>query len=666
MIEKKAVNNLRVLACEMIQNANSGHPGIALGSAPILYTLFSKSMRVDIKNPSNFLRDRFVLSAGHGSSILYATLYAMGYNYSIDDLKNFRKLNSKTPGHPEVNIDFGVECTTGPLGQGVATAVGLALAEKILSEKFNKKDCKLFDNHTYALVGEGCLMEGVSFEALSFAGNLNLNKLIVLYDCNKISLDGETKETFNIDINKVFEGLGFNVFEVKDGNDINEIDDAIKRARKSLKPSFIKINTIIGFGSDFANSHKSHGAPLGEQGIESLRKNLNVNSASFKFEKEVEDHFKECKKRLEVIGSDLNDKLKFYKKNYKKEYARIFDFFKKTDFENLKSILEKITVDKNLASRDLGAIVLNEIANNCPQVIGGTADLSSSTKAFIKEGGKISKFDYDARNIMFGVREFGMSCICNGLALYGFRPFASTFLVFSDYLKNGIRLSALMNLPLTYIFTHDSIAVGEDGPTHQPIEQLIAIRAIPNVKLFRPANLSETCASYLNSYITNSPTVIALSRQNLYNFNSEIADALKGGYVVDYEGKNNELNAVIVATGSEVKLALDVKAKLKMKGFGVRVVSMPCVELFLEQPESYQNKILPKNFPSIISIEAGSTMGWSRITGKNGVNIGIDEFGTSAPFVEVFKKFEMTEDKICQKVIKMIKKNKTKINFLFS
>lgn len=649
-MENKIINNIRILSMNTINKAKSGHPGIALGAAPILYSLYAKHLNVYNKDNSSFMRDRFVLSAGHGSSLLYSTLHAFGFPISIDDLKEFRQFKSVTPGHPELYVKRGIECSTGPLGQGVSTAVGMALANKMLSSRFDKEDVKLFDNYVYALVGEGCLMEGVSFEALSFAGNLNLNNLIVLYDCNNISLDGSTNETFNVDFKKLYESIGFNFIEVKDGNNVSEIDNAIIDAKKSNKPSFIKINTHIGFGSALQDNNKSHGSPLGEDGMEVLKKNLNIEVNDFELLPEVKVELEKISERFAEVNKLFNSKIEYYKNNYKKEYEELLNFYN-SDYSDCFKCLSGLDVSEDKSGRDLGGLVLNELASKYTQIIGGTADLSSSTKAIVKDGGKVLPNDFAGRNIMYGVREFAMACISNGLALCGFMPFCSTFFVFSDYMKNAMRISALMDLPVLYVLTHDSIAVGEDGPTHQPVEQLAGLRTIPNLQVFRPSNLAEVKASYCWYLQNKKPTVVVLSRQNLKNIESDEEKALKGGYILKEE--NNKLNLVIVATGSEVALALDVKEELENNGLGVRVVSVPNVNLFNANSKEYKDTVIPRNI-KVVSIEAGSTYGWGNITGKCGYNFGVDTFGESAKPQDVFNKFELTKEAIVEKIKNLI------------
>jgi len=656
-LESKNVNALRVLAVDMIENAKSGHPGIALGAAPILYALYSKHMNVVPDDDKNILRDRFIMSAGHGSSILYATLHAFGFKISIDDLKNFRKFQSITPGHPEVDFVPGVDATTGPLGQGVSMAVGMAIAQKLMASRFNKHDLTLFDNYTYTLCGEGCLMEGVSFEALSLAGSLNLNKLIILYDCNNITLDGNLDSVMNMDILKYMESIGFNTLEVQDGNSVKSISDAITKAKTfKEKPTFIKINTHIGFGCPLQDSHKAHGSILGMENVTILKQNLGIDSEPFCLSKDVQRDFVFINKRFSTIKRNLKERLKTYSKAYPGDYKLLQQML---NGEINYSVLEEIKTNESMAGRESGSLVLNELARKNPSIVCLSADLFSSTKAIIKDSGYINN-NFGNRNLKCGVREFAMGAISNGIALYGgLIPVQSTFMVFSDYCKPALRLSAMMNQKVISVFTHDSIAVGEDGATHQPIEQLMGLRTIPNIQLFRPANLNETIASYIHSLRYKGSSVLALSRQKLNEFNCKINDALMGGYIVSKENKK-QLNGVILATGSEVSIALDVKRILDIKGYNIRVVSMPSIEVFEKQSEKYKNSIIPLNLKSIFAIEAGASAIWYKYVGKYGKVYGVDKFGMSAAPQEIYNFMKLTSDDISKDIIKVIKQNNEK------
>lgn len=654
MRENTAINNLRVLACDMITNAKSGHPGVALGATPICMAV-QKVMNSSAKYTNHLLRDRFVLSCGHGSSMLYAMLHLLGYNISIDDLKNFRKIGSKTPGHPEVGVVDGVDVSTGPLGQGVANAVGLALAEKHLAAIFNKNDIKLFDNYTYCVLGDGCLMEGVANEALSFAGTNNLNKLIYLYDSNKITIDGSTDMTFSQDTKKVLEGYGFNVFEVEDGNSVSAIENAIKLAKLGNKPSFIIVKTKIGYGSVLEGSNKVHGTPLKEEELAQLRVNLGINTEPFGVLDETKEYFQDIASRKEVEYSAIANKLDLYKVKYPSDYKVLEEYL--SGYANIDKVLEEISIDEEKSTRDLSGMVLNHLSKYYGNIIGGTADVSASSKAYIKEGGNFSDGNPQGRNIMFGIREHAMSAIANGVALYGgLKVFASTFFAFSDYMKNGIRMSALMDLPVTYILSHDSIAVGEDGPTHQCIEQLVQFRAMPNINVFRPCNIAEVKAAYRVALTDSKPTIMALSRQGVPPLHSTMQSALKGGYILSKE-ESNHIDVILIATGSEVQYAISAKEILKEKGYSVRVVSMPCVELFEAQSIKYKEEVLPNDVTNRVSIEAGSTLPWYKYIGLSGATIGVDTFGMSGSWKDLYNHFGFSPENVANIAIDVIKSN---------
>lgn len=653
-IDERVVNSLRFTAVNMIELANSGHPGIALDIAPLIYVLYSKHMNVVPSDPNNIMRDRLVLSAGHASSVLYATLSAVGYGIKENDLRAFRKLGSITPGHPEIGVTPGIDCSAGPLGQGVAEAVGLALAEKMMAERFNIDECKFFDNYTYCVAGDGCMMEGVSYEALSLAGALKLNKFILFYDRNKITLDGGISKVFDVDVKKYMQALGFDVLEVVDGNDIGQIDDAISSAKQSKeKPVCVILNTKIGYGSELEGQNKAHGTPLGTQGIAYLKEKLNITCEPFDYDADVKKYLNDLKKHYDKIKKDFKNRVDYYKKNCKDVYDDINNFLN-PDFESLYDILANFKSEKTKAStREWGGEVLKEIARNYECVVGGTADVASSTKTRLAK--QSVNESMKNRDIDYGVREFGMSAISNGLALYGFKPFCSTFFAFSDYMKNGIRMSALMNLPVKYVFTHDSYMVGEDGPSHQPVEQLVSLRVMPNINVFRPCDLTEVCASYCVAFNTQCPSAVVLTRQNLPMQNSSFSDALKGGYVLKSE--KGVLNLIIIATGSEVQIATGVAEELEKKGYGVRVVSMPCMELFDKQPETYRKGVLPKGVLKL-SIEAGSVIGWDKYV-DNGVKYGMDCFGASADGESLSQKYGFNVKnitKIAKNMLKEVKK----------
>lgn len=644
-IENKAVNTLRMLSVDQIENANSGHPGLPLGAAPMAYALFKNHLVRDSKDLNWKNRDRFVLSAGHGSALLYSLFYLFDYGLTLDDLKNFRQLDSKTPGHPEYGHTRGVEATTGPLGQGIAMAVGMAIAEEKLAALYNKDDLKLVDHYTYALVGDGCLMEGISNEASSLAGTLKLDKLIVLYDSNKISIEGSTDLAFSENVCDRYKALGWDTFVVHDGNDLDEINAKIEEAKKSDKPALIEVKTKIGYGSPREDSAKAHGEPLGKEDRKSTREFFGLPDEDFYVDEDVKAHFQ---KIVEENTARVNEKKKIeeeYAKKYPKEYE---DYLAAFNLEK-KELLEDSyydSFDKDMATRAISGEVLNKIAKDNIHIFGGSADLGPSNKTMLKGEEYFSADNRLGRNITFGVRENAMGAITNGILLHGgLRTYASTFLVFSDYLKPTIRLAALMNLPNVYIFTHDSIGVGEDGPTHQPIEHLAMLRSIPGIVVIRPADGRETAASLNLAFNSkNTPFVLALSRQNLPQLENSSRDIYRGAYIIKKE--EGELEKIVIATGSEVSLALEAAEGLK----GVRVVSMPSMEMFDAQSSDYKEEILPSNITKRISLEALSSFGWHKYIGMKGMAISIDTFGASGKGAEVFERFGFTKENIRRKI----------------
>lgn len=635
------VNTIRMLSIDQVQKANSGHPGLPLGAAPMAYELFKDHLKINPKDPNWHNRDRFILSAGHGSALLYSLLYLFGYGLSLEDLKNFRQILSKTPGHPEYGHTVGVDATTGPLGQGISMAVGMALAEEKLGALYNK-DIKLIDHYTYALVGDGCLMEGISNEASSLAGTLNLKKLIVLYDSNNITIEGSTDLAFAEDVLKRYDALGWDTFEVMDGNNLEEISKAIEDAKKSPNPAMIKVNTKIGYGSPMAGSEKSHGSPLGIENIKKTREFFNMKDEDFYVDEEVKDNFSQIIKNLQEKYQEDKKNEEKYKEKYPKlykEYIESLDKSKNIDYVD-KDFYDSF--DKDMATRQTSGKVLNHIAKKCKYLFGGSADLAGSNKSSLDGEEYFSKDNRLGRNITFGVRENAMGAITNGMLLHGgLRPYNATFLVFSDYMKPTIRLASLMNIPNIYIFSHDSIGVGEDGPTHQPIEHLAMLRSIPNLIVFRPADGRETCVAWnLAMQSKNTPIALILTRQNLSQLENSSIDAKKGAYIIKKE--EEKLEKIIIATGSEVHLALEATKDIK----NVRVVSMPSMELFEAQTASYREEILPKEIKKRISVEASSSFGWQKFTGLEGKNISIDTFGISAPAKEVYKYFGITVENI--------------------
>ncbi len=644
--EELLVNSIRFLSAYAIEKANSGHPGLPLGAAPMAYTLWGRHLNINPKDPNWINRDRFILSAGHGSMLNYALLHLYGFDLTIDDIKNFRQIDSKTPGHPEYRWTEGIEATTGPLGQGISTAVGIALAEEYLREKYNKKDLNLIDHYTYAICGDGDLMEGVGYEALSLAGTLGLSKLIILYDSNNITIDGGTDISFNEDIKKRFKGFDFQYLEVEDGNDIDAIDKTIKEAKKDTKrPTLIEIKTIIGYGAkSLEGTSKVHGAPLGDQGLSELKDFFKWDYEPFEVpEKAYELANEELDKKKKVYDKWLEIENK-YKEEYPEEYKSFMDGINGVVPEDLYNE-DFFKFEKDLATREASSICLNTIAEKLDYFIGGSADLASSNKTEIKSSYSFSKDDRTGKNIRYGIREFAMSAIGNGILLHGgLKTFVSTFLVFSDYLKAGMRLSSIMELPLIYVFTHDSIGVGEDGPTHQPIEQLTMMRAQPNLNIIRPCDAVETAYAWKIAMESDrTPTAFALSRQTLPILEGSGEGLLRGGYIIS-EAKNREkIDLILLSSGSEVQFAISAKEKLEADGISTRVVSMPCMEIFDSQDDEYKESVLPKDIRNRISLEAASDIPWGKYVGLDGVSIGLDRFGMSGPADSVFENLNIGE-----------------------
>lgn len=657
-VDQLGVNTLRTLSIDAIQRANSGHPGLPMGAAPMAYVLWTRHLKINPKTHMNWVnRDRFVLSAGHGSALLYSLAHLAGYDVSMDDLKNFREWKSNTPGHPEYGCTDGVEATTGPLGQGISMAVGMAMAEAHLGKKFNREGYPVMDHYTYALIGDGDLMEGVASEAASLAGHLKLGKLIALYDSNGISLDGKTSASFTENVGARFEAYGWQYILVEDGFNLEEIDKAIVQAKaESDKPTIIEIKTTIGYGSENQGTHKVHGSPLGEEGVAHAKEVYNWNYPPFTVPEEVSQRFKEC---LQDKGVEAENKWNEMFEAYKKEYSdlaqKFSDGFSNKVPNTLGDILPQYGEDDSIATRAASQKAINALAKEVSSLWGGAADLASSNKTVIAGEGDFQPESYEGRNIWFGVREFGMACAMNGIMLHGgTRVFGSTFFVFSDYLKAAIRLSAIQKLPVIYVLTHDSVAVGKDGPTHEPIEQLASLRTIPNVQVLRPADGNETSAAWKVALETlDKPTILVLSRQNLDTLpisKEKVFDGVeKGGYVV--QRAENEADGVLIATGSEVGLALKAKEELQKKGKDVSVVSLPSWERFETQSEEYKDTVIPKKIKKRVTIEAGSTYGWAKYAGDHGVMIGIDEFGMSAPSDIVLRELGMSVENIVSRYL---------------
>ena len=654
-MSQKSVNAIKVLGVDAINKAKSGHPGVVMGAAPMAYSLFTKHLRVNPKKTDWINRDRFVLSAGHGSMLLYSLLHLSGFeDVSLEEVKNFRQWGSKTPGHPEFGHTKGIDATTGPLGQGISTAVGMALAERYLAAKYNKEGYNLFDHYTYVICGDGDIMEGVASEASSFAAVQKLNKLVVLYDSNDICLDGETKDAFSENVRARYEAYGWNTILVEDGASVEAVNAAIEQAKKSDKPTLIEVKTIIGAGSpNRQGTNGVHGAPLGEEETALFRKEIGWENEPFDIPADVYADFK-----VNVADRGEGEYAKWEKlyADYKAAYPELAKELEEVlSREDIKRLSKESFSFKNVgeaqATRNSSQDAINSVAAVLPTFFGGSADLSHSNMTFIKGDNLQDDAHRTERNVQFGVREFAMATVLNGLMLHGgVRVFGGTFFVFSDYLKGALRLSALQNLPVTYVFTHDSIAVGEDGPTHEPIEHLASLRTIPNTYVFRPADATETQAAWYLSQKTNDrPTSIVLTRQNLPILeNSSFEKVVKGAYVV-YE-TSADFDTILIATGSEVALAIDVARELEKDGSKVRVVSMPSVELFEEQSKEYKEELLPLNIRRRVSLEMGNSALWYKYVGLDGLAIGIDKFGASAPANKVIEEYGFTVEAVVEKI----------------
>lgn len=654
-MSQKSVNAIKVLGVDAINKAKSGHPGVVMGAAPMAYSLFTKHLRVNPKKTDWINRDRFVLSAGHGSMLLYSLLHLSGFeDVSLEEVKNFRQWGSKTPGHPEFGHTKGIDATTGPLGQGISTAVGMALAERYLAAKYNKEGYDLFNHYTYVICGDGDIMEGVASEASSFAAVQKLNKLVVLYDSNDICLDGETKDAFSENVRARYEAYGWNTILVEDGANVDAVSAAIEQAKKSDKPTLIEVKTIIGAGSpNRQGTNGVHGAPLGDEETALFRKEIGWENEPFDIPADVYADFK-----ANVAERGENEYAKWEKlyADYKVKFPELAKELEEAlTREDIKHLSKESFSFKNVgeaqATRNSSQDAINSVAAVLPTFFGGSADLSHSNMTFIKGDGLQDDKHRTERNVQFGVREFAMATVLNGLTLHGgVRVFGGTFFVFSDYLKAALRLSALQNLPVTYVFTHDSIAVGEDGPTHEPIEHLASLRTIPNTYVFRPADATEAQAAwYLSQKTNNKPTSIVLTRQNLPILeNSSFEKVAKGAYVV-YETAE-EFDTILIATGSEVALAIDVARELEKDGSKVRVVSMPSVELFEEQSKEYKEELLPLNVRRRVSLEMGNSALWYKYVGLDGLAIGIDKFGASAPANKVIEEYGFTVEAVVEKI----------------
>ena len=653
-IDMTCVNAIRVLAADAIQKANSGHPGLPLGSAPMAYELWANHMNHNAKDPKWANRDRFILSGGHGSTLLYSLLHFYGYGLTMEDMKNFRQDGSLTPGHPEYRHTVGVEATTGPLGAGMGMAVGMAMAEAHLAATFNKPEYPVVDHYTFALGGDGCMMEGISSEAFSLAGTLGLSKLIIFYDSNRISIEGSTDIAFTENVQKRMEAFGFQTITVEDGNDLAAISQAIEAAKADKKrPSFITVKTQIGYGCPAKQGKASaHGEPLGEENVKALKENLGwaKPEEAFCIPDEVYAHYKELAAKGAAAEAKWDALFADYAAKYPAEKQLWDKFHAPVDAKALLSDESFWAYeDKAQATRGLSGTMINRIKDIMPQLIGGSADLAPSNKTHMKDEGDFSRDNYAGRNLHFGVRELAMAAIANGITLHGgLRTYVGTFFVFSDYIKPMVRLAALMGIPVTYVLTHDSIGVGEDGPTHEPVEQLAMFRAMPNVNVFRPADAIETAAGwYLAITSERTPTALVLTRQNLPQLPGSSKDALKGAYVVS-ASKQDIPAGILIASGSEVSLAIEAQEVLAKDGIDVRVVSMPCMDLFEQQDAAYKESVLPRAVRARVAVEAAMDFGWGRYVGLDGAAVTMKGFGASAPASVLFKKFGFTKEHVVE------------------
>ncbi|MCL2405997.1 MAG: transketolase [Defluviitaleaceae bacterium] len=663
IVNQTTVNTLRFLSVEAIQKAKSGHPGLPMGAAPMSLALWG-AMKHNPKNPNWPDRDRFVLSAGHGSALLYSLLHVFNYGVTIEDLKDFRQSNSATPGHPEYGHTAGVEVTTGPLGQGVANAVGMAWAENYLAARFNKPDAAIVDHYTYALCGDGCLQEGVAAEAISLAGTLKLSKLILLYDSNDITIEGGTDISFTEDVRARFAASGWHVQYIEDGNDMAAIAAAIQKAKAVTDmPSLLEIKTVIGFGAPKQGTAAVHGSPLGDEGIQKAKQALGwPYEESFCVPQEVKESAKEWQKTAQASEDAWQKLANQYKQAYPACWQAWEDWHANklpSNFCDLEATFgELFGPEAALATRASSERVLQSLSKNVPQLIGGSADLAPSTLSIMKDRDSYSPAQPTGSNLHFGIREHAMTAIANGMAAHGgLRPYVAGFFVFSDYMKPAMRLSALMGLPVVYIMTHDSIGVGEDGPTHQPIEQLAALRSIPGFWVYRPCDTRETAAAWVKALSRNDgPTALVLSRQNLPLLPGTGEGAYKGAYVlVDaINPTTGQPDILLMASGSEVELIANAQTALKEQGIHARVISVPCMEIYDAQDESYKESVMPKAVRARLAVEAASTFGWHKYTGLDGAVMGIDGFGASAPAGELFKAFGFTVQHVVDKAVKIV------------
>lgn len=645
-VKTKSVDTIRIISTEAIQRANSGHPGICIGAAPIGYELFAEHLQFSYKNPNWDNRDRFILSAGHGSMLLYSLLHLFGYDVTIEDIKDFRQFGSRTPGHPEYGKTPGVETSTGPLGQGIGNAVGFALAEAHLAAVFNRPDFPVVDHYTYVLCGDGCLEEGLSYEACSFAGTQKLGKLILLYDKNNITIEGDISSSFDEDVATRFVAQGWQVLRVQDANSLVSLNKALEIAKSELnRPTIIICNTVIGYGSPIQNTADVHGAPMGMENLEKTKQFYKWYLEPFDIPDDVRAHCLAIADEKLKKEAEWNELFEKYEQTYP-DLAQLYREYMHGKDPDFKGILESIEFTKPEATRVSGGKILNMIAKELPNFLSGSADLSPSTKTEIKGAGYFSPENRTGRNIHFGIREHAMAAICNGVQLHGgLRIACSTFFSFSDYMKASMRMSAIMNIPVIYVLTHDSIGVGEDGPTHQPVEQLIALRSIPNMKVFRPCDGRETIAAFIEAFTQNSPTAIILSRQNLNQHEDLVLKALAGGYVL---ADVNKPEVLLIASGSEVDLCTGAQEILAAEGIRARVVSMPCIEEFERQTPEYKESVLPRAVKARVCVEAASHFAWYKYAGDCGEVVAMNSFGVSAPANVAFEHFGFTKENVAK------------------
>ncbi len=656
-IDQLTIDTIRVLSAEAVERAKSGHPGMPMGCAPVAYTLWRWHLKHNSQNPQWINRDRFVLSAGHGTMLLYSLLHLFGYEVNLQALKDFRQLGSITPGHPEYGHTPGVETTSGPLGQGVANAVGMALAEAYLAEKFNRDGFPVIDHFTYALAGDGCLMEGISGEASSLAGHLGLGKLILLYDSNDISIEGSTDLAFTEDVGQRYQAYGWQVLMVEDGNDLAAVSAALEEAkREKEKPSLVKVKTVIGYGSPSKQgTAAAHGEPLGEEELQGFREFLGWNHEPFTVPPEVSDYLREVQAAARTDEDTWKRLLKAYQEQYPNLYQELQQWFGSPPARAIWEDPEFWSFEGSMATRAASGFLINRLGKWMPNLVGGSADLAPSNKTLMKDRGHFSARDRNGANLHFGVREHAMAAMGSGMCRHGgLRIYVGTFLVFTDYMKAAMRLAAMMDLPVTYVLTHDSIGVGEDGPTHQPVEQLATLRSIPNLTVFRPADPTETAAGwYLTATRERGPVALALTRQKVPTLEETSTDALKGAYILrDSQGLTD---AILMASGSEVQLALEAARELENKGLSMRVVSFPSFELFDQQPQSYRQTVLPPSVRTRVAVEAGSSLGWHKYVGLDGATVTLDDFGASGKAQDLFQAYEFTTDNVVQKVWNLVR-----------